>query len=164
MIVAAALLGGCAGAPLPRPGDPFGYCAAVGTIDAPDARYAGPAVPAAIAEGLRRAFGAPPDAPVEVFTRGTSWRCMGGKVYACTVGANLPCDAKADTSREPSAPITDFCREHLSADVVPMVVTGRATVYEWRCEGSAPAIARQVTRPDPRGYLANIWHEIPPPR
>jgi hypothetical protein len=168
----AALAGGCAAraADAPPPGqtarytDPFQYCAAVGTVDKPDTRYVGPAVPASIAAGLRRAFDAPPDAPLEPFTRGTSWRCMSGKVYACNVGANLPCDAKADVRTTPSAPITQFCRQNADADVVPMVVTGRDTVYEWRCRGGAPVVVRQFTQPDARGYLSNIWYELTPPR
>ena len=106
----------------------------------PDPRYAGAAVPPAIAQGLRRAYDASGDAPLELFTRGTSWRCVDGKVYACNVGANLPCDEKADTSRTPSAPIAEFCRQNPGAPVVPMVVTGRATVYEWRC-GQVPVSA-----------------------
>jgi hypothetical protein len=31
--------------------DPFAYCAAVGTVDAPDSRYTGPKVPEAVAQG-----------------------------------------------------------------------------------------------------------------
>lgn len=142
--------------------DPFAYCASVGTADAPDARYTGPAVPASIAAGLRRAFGAPPDAPLEVFTRGTTWRCMGGRVYACTVGANLPCQARADKSRTPSPAIAEFCRQNPAADAVPAVATGRETIYAWRCAGGLPEIARQIDTPDPRGFLSRVWHEIPP--
>jgi hypothetical protein len=44
-----------------------------------------------------------------------------------------------------------------------MVVTGRATVYAWRCAGSAPAIERQFTAPDAQGFLAIIWHQIEAP-
>jgi hypothetical protein len=157
------LLSGCAvgAGPARSYTDPFSYCGAVGTIDAPDLRYTGAAVPPAIAQGLRQAFKAPADAPLEVFTRGTSWRCVDGKVHACHVGTNLPCDEKADTSRTPSAPIAEFCRQNPGAPVVPMVVTGRATVYEWRCAASAPVIERQFAVPDSQGYLKNIWYEIP---
>src|SRR5262245_7102022 len=128
--LSATALAACASVPGPERtyADPFAYCRAVGTIDAPDARYAGPSVPPPVAEGLRRAFRAPADAPLERFTRGTSWRCMDGKVYACTVGANLPCGEKADTSRAPRLSIAEFCRQNPSADIIPMVVTGRATV------------------------------------
>lgn len=142
--------------------DPFAYCAAVGTIDAPDSRYVGPAVPWAIAVGLRQAFGLPETAPAEPFLRGTHWRCMNGKVYACNVGANLPCQAKADTSRTPTPAMLQHCRDHPHASAIPAVVTGRETVYSWRCEQRRPRIVRQVTQPDARGYLANIWYQITP--
>src|SRR5262245_13157192 len=107
--LAVMLVAGCASEPgqAARYDDPFAYCAAVGNVDAPDARYAGPVMPVAIAEGLRRAFRAPADAPLEMFTRSSFWRCMDGKVYACSVGANLPCQARADTDRTPSQPIVE---------------------------------------------------------
>jgi len=162
VLIGAITLPGCAG-PARTYTDPFTYCAAVGTVDAPDGRYAGAAVPPAVAEGLRAAFKAPPDTPLEAFTRGTSWRCADGRLYACNVGANLPCEAKADTSRTPSAPIAEFCRQNPAATVIPTVVTGRATVYDWRCAAGRPVIERQVAVPDSRGYLRNIWYEIPAP-
>ena len=163
LLLAVAMLDACASGPGETRSytDPFAYCASVGTVDAPDARYTGPPVPTAVAEGLRRAFGAPPTAPADAFTRGTTWRCMDGKVYACTVGANLPCDARADTSRTPSAAIAEYCRANADAASVPAYVTGRSTVYEWRCAGGAPVIGRQFVQPDARGFLSNIWHEIP---
>jgi hypothetical protein len=113
----------------PRFEDPFAYCAAVGTIDAPDARYAGPTMPDAVARGLKAAFDMPESAPLEPFRDRSTWRCMAGKVYACTAGANLPCGEKADTSRSPTSAMTAFCRDNPGSDAIPMVVTGRATVY-----------------------------------
>ena len=98
------------------------------------------------------------------FVEGRGRRSCTGKVYACSVGANLPCDEKADTSRTPSAPIAEFCQQNPGAAVIPMVVTGRATVYEWRCAAGMPVIDRQIAVPDSRGYLEHIWHEISPPR
>lgn len=159
-----ALASGCAG-PAGAPAtyaDPFAYCAAVGNIDAPDARYTGAAVPPSIVQGIRKAVNAPADAPAEIFTRGTSWRCMDGKVYACNVGANLPCSGKADLNRTPAPPLVEFCRQNPSADVVPMVVTGRDTVYEWKCANGAPVVARQVAFPDARGFIRDIWYPIAP--
>jgi hypothetical protein len=88
---------------------------------------------------------------------------MAGKVYACTFGANLPCGAKADTSSSPTPAMTAFCRENPGSAAIPMVVTGRATMYAWRCQGGAPAIERQFTTPDAQGFLAIIWHEIEAP-
>lgn len=140
--------------------DPFAYCTAVGTIDAPDGRYVGPKMPDAIARGLQAAFGMTKDAPLEPLREHAIWRCMAGKVYACTFGANLPCQEQADTDRSPTSGMSAFCRDHPGSDFIPMAVTGRATVYAWRCEGAAPAIERQITEPDASGHLANIWYEI----
>jgi hypothetical protein len=143
--------------------DPFAYCRAVGTIDAPDARWKGPAVPKSIAAGLAAAFDLPPGAPIAPFERGTSWRCMNGAVYACNVGANLPCSEKADPSRTPTSAMRDFCRDQPSSDFIPAYVTGRATVYEWRCRDGAPEAGRQIGAADARGYVADVWHELPAP-
>lgn len=143
--------------------DPFRYCAAVGTVDEPDARYTGPAVPPTVAEGLRQAMELPESAPLEPLLLGTFWRCMEGQVYACTVGANIPCMEKADVSRTPTEPMIEFCRANPGAEYIPAVVTGRATVYEWRCEGSEPVVERQLTEPDARGFLSAYWYQISPP-
>ncbi len=161
-------LGGCstgAGPGLsPTPAtytDPFAYCAAVGNMDAPDARYSGAQVPEVLARGLQKALNAP-DTPLEVLINGSFWRCMDGKVYACFVGANLPCQAKANTDRTPTQAENDFCQQNVNADFIPMVVTGRETVYEWRCKDGVPEIARQFAQPDARGFLPDIWYEISP--
>jgi len=142
--------------------DPFAYCTALGTIDAPDSRYTGPKVPDVVAQGLKKAFGAPADAPLEPFLHNTFWRCMGGRVYACTVGANMPCQERADVSREPNQGLANFCTDHPHADVIPAVATGRATVYEWKCVNGVPEVARQFAQPDARGFLSNIWYAISP--
>jgi hypothetical protein len=157
-----------AASPAPEPGqqatfsDPFAYCAALGTIDAPDARYTGPKVPEAVAQGLRKAFGAPASAPLEPFRQNTFWRCMDGRVYACTVGANLPCQERADTSRKPTQGMANFCKDNPQAEVIPAVATGRATVYEWKCASGAPEVVRQFAQPDARGFLSHVWHAISP--
>ncbi len=142
--------------------DPFAYCAAVGVVDAPDARYTGPEAPEAVVNGLREVLGTPDDAPMEPFVAGTFWRCMDGRVWACFVGANLPCTTKADTSRTPTPDMADFCKANPNSDFIPAYVTGRATVYEWRCTNGAPEIVKQLVEPDAEGFLANIWYEISP--
>jgi hypothetical protein len=140
--------------------DPFAYCAALGTIDAPDSRYTGPQVPEAVARGLKRAIGVAADAPLESFLRNTFWRCMGGMVYACTGGANLPCQDKADTSRNPTQSMINFCNNNPQAEVIPAVVTGRTTVYAWQCMNGMPEVVRQLAHPDARGFLSSIWYAI----
>jgi hypothetical protein len=140
--------------------DPFAYCAAMGDLDKPDARYTGQAMPEALAVALRKASGAADDAPLEMFAENSYWRCMGGKVYGCFVGANIPCWDKANTDRTPTAEETEFCKARPDAEVIPAVVTGHATVYEWHCTKGSPEIVRQVLQVDGRGYVADFWYEL----
>jgi hypothetical protein len=131
-------------------------------MDTPDARYTGPKTPEVIIKGLRQVLKTPDDAPMEWFVAGTFWRCMGGKVWACFVGANLPCTTKADTSRTPAPAMVDFCKANPASDFIPAYVTGRATVYEWRCTNGAPEIVKELVQPDAQGFLSNIWYELSP--
>ncbi len=140
--------------------DPFAFCAAVGTLDKPDARYTGPKTPDAVVKGVRKALGTKDDVPNQPFVDGTSWRCAGGKVLACYVGANLPCGEKADTNKTPNTGIADYCKANPNAEVVPAVAAGRATVYEWRCKAGAPEIVKQIAKPDAQGFIAEIWYPI----
>jgi hypothetical protein len=141
--------------------DPFAYCAAVGTADTPDVRYTGSRMPDVLAQGLKKASGASADAPMEMFTTGAYWRCMDGKVYACTVGANLPCDSKANTDKTPTQPELDFCAANPTADVIPAAVTGHDTIYDWSCKSGKPEAGKQVFQVDKQGFIAEIWYEIP---
>lgn len=167
------VLAGCAGQSTPTgaagsPGetgqsqfsDPFAYCAAVGTIDTPDARYVGSPAPEEILSQVRQKAGIAEDAPADWVAAATVWRCMDGKVWACFVGANLPCTEKADTSRTPSPAMEEFCQENPNADVIPAAVTGRATVYEWRCSAGKPEVVKQVLTPDAQGFLSEFWYEL----
>jgi len=141
--------------------DPFAYCAAVGNIDTPDSRFSGPHMPDVLAQGLKKASGASADAPIEMFTTGAYWRCMDGKVYACTVGANLPCDSKANTDKTPTQAETDFCVANPTSDFIPAAVTGHDTIYSWKCTAGKPAIDQQVFHVDKQGYIVEIWYAIP---
>ncbi len=141
---------------------PFAYCKAVGTIDSPGKEYTGPPVPESIAKALKKAWGSPDSAPLDTFIQGTYWRCMDGEVYACNVGANLPCDEKADVSREPTDGMKDYCKENSGSDFIPMYVTGHSTVYEWKCDGVTPVAGKQFADVDKQGYQKDIWYKINP--
>ncbi|MDR3575939.1 MAG: hypothetical protein P4L50_18910 [Anaerolineaceae bacterium] len=141
--------------------DPFAYCAAVVNMDQPDASFVGPKMPDVVANGLKKASGASADAPIELFKQGGFWRCMDGKVYACTVGANLPCDSKANTDKTPSSAETDYCKANLNQDI-PAYVTGHDTIYTWHCSQQTPTVQQQVFTVDARGYIKEIWYQISP--
>ena len=158
------LLAGCGAAGAASPAtydDPFAYCSAAGTVDAPGAAYTGPKAPPSVAEGLQTALNVP-DTPLEVLQNGSSWRCMDGAVYACFVGANLPCEAKANTDQTPAQEAVDLCVQNKNADVIPAAVTGRETVYAWRCRDGAPETVQQLFHPDAQGFISEIWYEISP--
>jgi hypothetical protein len=140
--------------------DPFDYCAAVETVDTPDLRYSGPKMPDSVAKSLQKASGASADAPLELFVNNSFWRCLNGKVYACFVGANLPCTEKANIDKTLTSAETDFCKTNQNSDFIPAVVTGHDTVYSWGCKDSAPVILKQEFQVDSRGFISNFWYPI----
>lgn len=143
--------------------DPFAYCSAMGTIDSPDARYTGTAVPDEIINGFKQAAGLGSSTePMDMLRQTTIWRCMDSKVYACNFGANLPCDSKANTEKTPAQELKDFCAANPDSDSIPMSVTGHETIYSWHCVGDSPEILDQIAEVDAAGFIANIWYEISP--
>ncbi len=142
--------------------DPYAYCAAVGQIDTPDARYTGPKMSDALFKDYLTAakLDANMDYP-DQFKEMTVWRCMDHKVWVCHFGANIPCLEKADSSRTPTPETARYCMKHPVADPVPAAVTGRATIYQWGCREGKPEPLRQLLRSDPRGYLADFWYQLP---
>lgn len=143
--------------------DPFAYCAAKGTIDAPDAGYTGDALPDALIDAFYTAAGLDPSGmPSEVFKQQTFWRCLDGKVYACSVGANLPCQVKMKIDPTPSEPIKAYCTTTPDAEFVPMSVTGHDTIFSWRCVKGKPEVTH-VEELDTRGYMKRIWYELAQP-
>lgn len=143
--------------------DPFAYCSAVGTIDTPDSRYVGEPVPLIIIQGFLKAAGLQNNGePVDILRAGTLWRCMGNAVYVCNVGANLPCDSKADTNKNPTQAMQGFCKTNPNADFLPMSVTGHSTIYSWHCARDNAEVLDQIDQVDVAGYITNIWYKLPP--
>ena len=143
--------------------DPFAYCSAVGTIDTPDSLYTGVPLPDSIIQGFLKAAGLQNNGePMEFLQKSTIWRCMNKSVYVCNFGANLPCDSKADTDKNPTQAMQDFCQTNQDAVGIPMSVTGHATIYFWGCIKDTPKLVRQIDQVDAAGYITNIWYELPP--
>jgi hypothetical protein len=88
-----------------------------------------------------------------------SYRCMGGKVLACFVGANLPC-AKMNAARDnPGADA--FCKTNPDDDTVPAFATGHDTVYSYTCRDGKAVVAGQAWQLDKRGFAKTLWAEVP---
>ena len=85
-------------------------------------------------------------------------RCVGTKLMACSVGANLVC-GKADKRRTlPGA--AAWCRDNPGSNVVPMSATGHATIYDWSCKGARPVAGKTVVNVDRQGYIAENWKDV----
>lgn len=115
-------------------------------------------IPEAIILDVRQAFEMSPETSTDYVLSSTVFRCMNGKIWLCSYGANLVCD-KADVSRV-SKGATAYCKGSPGSSFVPMSATGHATIYEWECQGSKAHIRKQLLRVDPRGFIAENWKQL----
>jgi hypothetical protein len=143
--------------------DPFTYCAAIGAIDTPDPRYTGPQVSDEIIIGYKTAAGLESSTePMDMFRQTTIWRCMDSQVYACNFGANLPCDSKANTDKNPTPEMGEYCKANPDSEFIPMSITGHETIYSWHCVKDVAEVLDQTDTVDAAGYLERIWYPINP--
>ncbi|HEY1944302.1 MAG TPA: hypothetical protein VGH40_19500 [Roseiarcus sp.] len=127
-------------------GDGAAYCA--------DGRHqVASAVPAALQPNVAKAFGI----SVEMARDAATVRCVGGKLMACWVGANLDC-GRANVHRSLLG-ANAYCREHPGSDSIPMVATGHDTIYDWRCDGRRAVAGKANRAVDASGYIAENWRE-----
>jgi hypothetical protein len=132
--------------------DPAAYCSMAGTRDTPRP------LPAELNAKAAAALGLAADAALSA---GYFWRCMHGAVYVCAVGANIPCQFKADRAKH-NAGAEAFCREKHDADSVPAYASGHRTIYEWRCEAGVAMRGKRVAELDRRGYRIDFWRRLVP--
>ena len=134
--------------PTPQPtlAEPFAFCAARGTVDAPTGSEANPA-------------------RISLRGREYVWRCWEGKVLGCQAGAtSVPC-AKVDVSRTATTAAAAYCQNNPDVASVPRTATGQASIYEWACQSGVPFITRQLvaaSQIDNRGYVLGVWEELRP--
>jgi hypothetical protein len=82
-------------------------------------------------------------------------RCMGGRLYACFLGANLPC-AKLDSTRDnPGA--AEYCKDNPQSQIVPMAATGHDTIYSYRCRRGRAIVSGSTYKLDARGFASDLW-------
>ncbi len=115
-------------------------------------------IPITLVPKARQLFSFSAQAADAYIQKGTSFRCMDGKVWLCNTGANLVC-GKADTNRT-SAGASAFCKDNPGSDAVPMAATGHDTIYEWKCDGKKAVIAKEAVTVDPRGFLSDNWKPL----
>ena len=91
---------------------------------------------------------------------GTRFRCKGGALLVCFVGANLPC-GKMNASRA-NAGADAFCRTRPDAGDVPLFASGHDSLFTYRCDGGRAVVARQVYHLDGQGYATEVWAPAAP--
>jgi len=142
--------------------DPVAYCKAVGTIDAPDTKYKGPAVPDWM---VAKAY--PPEAIKAQKSAGMNpaktivWRCASGAVLMCVQGNSPEC-GKASTSKTPTKAMQEFCAATPNAEVIPLSVIGHENpmIYDWSCHGREPTAKGQIFKVDAQGFPAELWQPV----
>jgi hypothetical protein len=136
-------------------GDPFAYCSRMGSIDEPEGGTS--PIPSTLEPYLARTLGLSTE--VRFKSESYYWRCMNGAVYVCAIGANIPCDAKADRTKRNSG-ADKYCEENRDAAVVPAYATGHATIYGWSCSAGKAVRGKRTAEVDRRGYRIDIWHRV----
>jgi hypothetical protein len=129
-------------------GSPFALCRRLGTSDRLRP------LPPALVEKATELFGLSA-MPKEQIRRSTVFRCRGGHVLLCNVGANLAC-GKANTARHLAA-ADQWCAGHPGSGFIPMYVTRHDTIYRWRCAASHAVTIGRPSRVDRRGFIARLW-------
>ena len=98
------------------------------------------------------------DEEVAAVEESTVFRCMNGIVFVCNFGANIPCDARPD-ERSTRSDVSEYCISNPNEDAVPMTLTGRSTIFSWKCVRGKPIVTHQ-SRIDVRGFNQDIWTPI----
>ncbi len=134
--------------------DAAAYCDAVGTIDAPDARWMGAVVPGSVRDAARAVADGAAD------TNDVLWRCLGGSVFWCVSFGTNWCP-KGDAGMDPIQSVRDFCARSGDTDNAGgRAVAGLATIYQWGCRGGVPAISKQLFTTDTQGFVEASWHKL----
>lgn len=128
------------------------YCRSVGDNNMVNA------VPPDILSEAAKAMGV--TLPTDADTRAV-WRCMDGAVMVCIAGGPRYC-GRAGTQVVPSPEARKFCQANVSAPEIPTWATGRDTIFNWRCQGTEPAVASAARTVDKRGFVQEYWRAYEP--
>jgi hypothetical protein len=122
--------------------DPVSYCAAVDTIDAPDASYVGARVPPAVVSAI--------GASAKKYPNQVHWRCAHRIPMACLAHDGPLCDR---------LPTLDQMFEHCKSKPGPAPI--RVPNGAWHCEGTKPVIPQNDEWPtDSFGYYPPAWTPV----
>lgn len=129
--------------------DPVAHCRTVGNQNEPPGWDRAPRAIARAAGGSAHNYG-------------VHWRCADGQVLVCAVEDmhEVSC-SKRDRRRQAEVP--GYCRQVPNASFIPFSEGNRRSVYDWRCRGTIPVIARRLIAEhelDPAGYVKAEWKPV----
>jgi hypothetical protein len=97
--------------------------------------------------------------PEVIRAGGNAWRCMGGKVMACYLGASgSACLKTMKVDAERMATFRKFCRDNPDDNFIPMSLI-RNLASTWRCDYKTP-VQTTTTPVDKAGYYIGSWWEV----
>jgi|GEM_PF-5177800 len=135
--------------------DPFEYCRTMvnangGEGGINDNRYTGKEPPDAVVNAMMEAL--------HTKSGGSyTWRCMGGEVYGCSLGASGRACRIAETSEQQISAIAQFCATNPDSTFVPNAVNYSAS--DWSCNGNVPVIVTSYLV-DENGYIKDNWVKV----
>jgi hypothetical protein len=135
--------------------DPVAYCAAFPDVTMPADPYAGPAVPDWISHAMY-AYGTPGQRSNAM--TGLTWRCLGGKVLACSSAEGGGACLQPVDRQTASPAIVAYCATRRRGDI-PRNVIGN-TLQTWACERRQPVITGYRTDLDSAGFLEPNWVDV----
>lgn len=134
--------------------DPALFCAANPNIEGTNASYVGMALPSWIAGAVVGMTGAVGTTQRDAY----NWRCMDGRVLACSSSADGAACTRPSQALEPTAAILNHCRDNRNGTVPPAVAGN--TVPIWTCRSGEPIISGYRSGVDPSGYFAENWVDV----
>jgi hypothetical protein len=132
--------------------DPAVYCAAVGTVDEPNLRWAGKTLPDQVRSAAVEAF----DEDI-VSHNIVLWRCMDGEVWWCMFWGTNWCPQR-DINRTAPAHIYERCARLGDSAGFSRSEQRLETVWWWGCEDGRPLIVGGgLAGLDHRYFTAALW-------
>ena len=134
--------------------DPVSYCASNPDVEIIGAPYVGQPMPSWISAAIK-----PVQSGARTSDSSTSnWRCMSGRVYACSSNNGAAGCAKPVDERVPNVAMIAYCKKK-KRGVIPMELAGNV-ISTWECISKVPNIAGTRTDIDKAGYVLGQWGDV----
>lgn len=132
--------------------DPAAYCSANPGSEGIGPSYVGQPMPGWISAAIA------PTSAAGAQSQAYSWRCMSGRVLACSSTADRSECSKPVDDRTPTEEMSAFCKGKRRG-AIAVEITGNA-IPIWACSRNGPVITGYRTDIDQAGYLKGPWQDV----